>query len=147
VIAPAPESSSVIHTPGKRRMWQIDPEVIAAVTSSLLSSDDVEVLLDAFGLVDSGRPQAKESALRIRMLLACTAPCALAAAVERILDDRTEIRSASVAGGPLSEAADWPALAWRIALKAHDPAGVLWRLSRERPGGGRLTGAGTQREP
>jgi len=116
-------------------LWQIDPEVIAAVTSSLLSSEDVEVLLAAFGLVDGRRPRAKERAQRVRMLLACSAPCALAEAVERILDDRTDVRGAPATGSSLTEAADWPALAWRIALGAHDPAGILWRLSRERAGG------------
>jgi len=135
MIVSAPDNCPGAYQPQKRRLWQIDPEVIAAVTSFLLSSDDVEVLLDAFGLVDDRCLQAKESALRVRVLLACTAPCALAEAVERILDDRTEVRGASATGSSLTEAADWPILAWRIALGTHDPAGILWRLSRERAGG------------
>ncbi|ACG74525.1 hypothetical protein AnaeK_3308 [Anaeromyxobacter sp. K] len=109
-----------------RRIWDIDPSTLALVTGVLLRREDVESLLDGFGRRDHAG--FREEALRVRLLLGCTNPCALAEAVEHDLERRTEGFRAAVERCPMIQLAEW----WsreRDRASGEALAALLWRLA------------------
>ncbi|WP_041453619.1 hypothetical protein [Anaeromyxobacter dehalogenans] len=117
--APSPEGAP-------RRIWEIDPSTLALVTGVLLRREDVEALLDGIGHRDHAG--LREDALRVRLLLGCTNPCALAEAVEHDLAQRTDDFRAAVERCPMIQLAEW----WsreRDRASGEALAALLWRLA------------------
>lgn len=111
-----------------RRIWDVDPSTLALVTGVLLSREDVESLLDGIGRRDHAG--LREDALRVRLLLGCTSPCALAEAVEHDLERRTEGFRAVVERCPMIQIAEW----WsreRDRASGEALAALLWRLASD----------------
>jgi hypothetical protein len=109
-----------------RRIWDVDPAALALVTGVLLRREDIESLLDRLGHRD--HVGAREEALRVRLLLGCTTPCALAEAVEQVLDRHTETFPSGVERCPMIQIADW----WsreRDRITGDELAALLWRLA------------------
>jgi hypothetical protein len=109
-----------------RRIWNIEPEALALVTGVLLRRDEIESLLERTGVGD--HDGAREDALRELLVRGCTTPCALAEAVEHLLDGQTEALRAAVERCPMMQIADW----WsreRDRISGEELAGLLWRLA------------------
>lgn len=114
------------HRCSTRRIWDVDPAAVALVTAVLLRREDVESLLDRIGHRD--HVGAREEVLRVRLLLGCTSPCALAEAVEHVIDRRTQTSRATVERCPMIQIAGW----WsreRDRSTGEELAGLLWRLA------------------
>lgn len=109
-----------------RRIWELDPADLALVTGVLLGREEVESLLDPTGR--RGHAGAREDALRVRLLLGCTVPCAVAEAVEHALDRQTGELQATIERCPMMQLADW----WsgeRDRMSGEELAAFLWRLA------------------
>jgi hypothetical protein len=109
-----------------RRIWEIDPVTLGLVTGVLLRREDVETILDQ--IVVGCAEGVREDALRVRMLVGCTTPCALAEAVEGVLDRQTQVFRAAVERSPMMQIADW----WsreRDRMSGEQIAALLWRLA------------------
>ncbi len=109
-----------------RRIWEVDPADLALATGVLLRREDVEHVLER---IDHREHQGdREDALRVRLLVGCTVPCALAEAVEHLLEGRTQDVEASLARCPMMQIAEW----WsreRDHLSGEELAALLWRLA------------------
>jgi hypothetical protein len=109
-----------------RRIWELDPADLALVTGVLLRREDVESLLDRTG--HPPHAGTREDALRVRLLLGCTVPCAVAEAVEQVLDGQTQEFQATIERCPMMQIADW----WsgeRDRMTGEELAALLWRLA------------------
>lgn len=109
-----------------RRIWDVDPAALALVTGVLLRRDDIESLLDGIGHGD--HVGLREDALRMRLVLGCTTPSALAVAVEHALERRTEAFRAAIERCPMIQIAEW----WSRECdrtSGEALAALLWRLA------------------
>ncbi|HEY6005940.1 MAG TPA: hypothetical protein VIV57_23875 [Anaeromyxobacter sp.] len=92
----------------------------------LLRRDEIESLLEETG--DRDHVGAREDALREALVERCGTPCALAEAVEHLLDGQTEALRAAVERCPMMQIADY----WsreRERISGEELAALLWRLA------------------
>lgn len=109
-----------------RRIWDVDPAALALVAGVLLRREDIESLLDGIGHRD--HVGVREDALRVKLVLGCTTPCALALAVEHVLERRTEAFRSAVERCPMMQIAEW----WSRECdrtSGEALAAFLWRLA------------------
>jgi len=110
------------------RIWELEPDTVALVTGLLFSREELEELVESAGAFS---PEGlREDALRIRLLLACSRPCAVARAVEAALDERTLEAAGPVATWPMIRIAEWWARECDRLAPA-DLAALLWRLATD----------------
>jgi hypothetical protein len=111
-----------------RRIWHVDPEALALVTGVLLRREEIESLLARSGAGDHAG--AREDALREALVQGCARPCALAEAVEHLLEGHTQALRAAVDRCPMMQIAEW----WsreRDRISGEELAALLWRLASD----------------
>jgi hypothetical protein len=124
--SPAADAGPSAPERAARRIWNVQPEALALVTGVLLRRDEIESLLEQAG--DRDHAGAREDALRETLVRGCTTPCALAEAVEHLLDGQTQALRAAVERCPMMQIADW----WsreRERISGEELAALLWRLA------------------
>jgi hypothetical protein len=108
------------------RIWDVSPQALALVTGVLLRRDEIESLLEETG--DRDHAGAREDALREALVQRCGTPCALAEAVEHLLDGQTQALRAAVERCPMMQIADYWSRA-RERISGEELAALLWRLA------------------
>jgi hypothetical protein len=109
------------------RIWDVDPSTLSLVTGALLGRDEVESVMDAFGLLEL---EARDDTLRLRLLVRCGTPCRLAEQVEGALDRLAGSCDADCERCPMVLLAEW----WsreRERISPAERAAFLWRLARD----------------